>query len=350
MSEETAKKLAMEVRQSKESEQFDLAGYGPNSVAKMVQDAFTNPLPLDSMVRLSFVVGGGKKVRQKYNDGLVRELTSALSGIGFTEDKGAALALECAGQYKYQHDTSKDLMFVHVFPRVDPAAAAALAAGDGPGVPDAMSPTQLLLFSEPAVFERMVAAKTPSFAQRRRVLDVLKQAKADYAAVEAKLGAMEALDAREQQLLDELDAEALEAKLKWLSKELDGMITAGQLNKDEKPMVLEQLHAKLEAVEVQIATADSEGKEKRAAKLREGHAELVARIDAVSALKPIHRPVKFEKEMAAARKQLLELDKLEVRSKKEILPLSEIERLNKRPKMKADLQAMEEDSAGWFSK
>ena len=182
------------------------------------------------------------------------------------------------------------------------------------------------------------------------MLDVLKKAKADYAAVEAKLGAMEALDAREQQLIDELDTEALEAKLKWLSKELDGMITAGQLNKDEKPMVLEQLHAKLEAVEVQIATADSEGKEKRAAKLREGHAELVARIDAVSALKPIHRPVKFEKEMAAARKQLLELDKLEVRSKKEILPLSEIERLNKRPKMKADLQAMEEDSAGWFSK
>ena len=40
----------------------------------------------------------------------------------------------------------------------------------------------------------------------------------------------------------------------------------------------------------------------------------------------------------------------QVRSKKEILPLSEIERLNKRPKMKADLQAMEEDSAGWFAK
>ena len=78
MSEETAKKLAMEVRQSKESEQFDLAGYGPNSVAKMVQDAFTNPLPLGSMVRLSFVVGGGKKVRQKYNDGLVRELYTRL--------------------------------------------------------------------------------------------------------------------------------------------------------------------------------------------------------------------------------------------------------------------------------
>ena len=34
------------------------------------------------------------------------------------------------------------------------------------------------------------------------------------------------------------------------------------------------------------------------------HAELVARIDAVSALKPMHRPVKFEKEMAAVRRRL----------------------------------------------
>ena len=141
---------------------------------------------------------------------------------------------------------------------------------------------------------------------------MLKVAKADYAAVETKLSAMEALDAREQQLIDELDTEALDAKLKWLAKELDGMVTAGQLNKEEKAMVLEQLHTKLEAVELQIATADSEAKEKRAAKLREGHAELVARIDTVSGLKPAHRAAKFEKEMVAARKQLLELDKLEV--------------------------------------
>ena len=42
---------------------------------------------------------------------------------------------------------------------------------------------------------------------------------------------------------------------------------------------------------------------------------MVARIDTVSGLKPAHRAAKFEKEMVAARKQLLELDKLEVRSK-----------------------------------
>ena len=94
-------------------------------------------------------------------------------------------------------------------------------------------------------------------------------------------------------------------------------LTSLLLNPDPNPnptptQVLEQLHSKLEAVELQIATADSEAKEKRAAKLREGHAELVTRIDTVSGLKPAHRAAKFEKEMVAARKQLLELDKLEV--------------------------------------
>ena len=82
MSEETAKKLAMEVRQSNKSEEFDLSGYGPNSVTKLVQDAFTAPLPLGNMVRLSFVVGGGKKVRQKYNDGLER-LRPTGGGVSF---------------------------------------------------------------------------------------------------------------------------------------------------------------------------------------------------------------------------------------------------------------------------
>ena len=176
MSCENAKKLAMEVRNSSESEQFDLGGYGPESVSKLVQDAFTAPLPLSAMVRLSFVVGGGKKVRQKYNEGLVTLMCDALKGIGFAEDKGAALSLECAGQFKYQHDLGKDLKFVHVYPRLDTAAAAAAAASnDGPSQ-ESMTPTQLLLFSELPIFQRMVSAKTPSFAQRRRVLDVLKQA------------------------------------------------------------------------------------------------------------------------------------------------------------------------------
>ena len=346
MSEETAKKLALEVRAASESEQFDLAGYGGESARKLVDGAFSSPLPIASMVRLSFVCGGGKKVRQKYNDGLVTSMCEALKGIGFSEDKGAALTLDSAGSYKYQHDTSKDLIFVHVYPKVDPTAAA--SSTEGASV-DAMSPSQLLLFSEPPVFQRMVAAKTPTFAQRRRVLDILKKAKTDYAAIEAKLAAMEALTEQEQQVYDELDVEALAEKQTWLTGQMDGMITSGQLTKAEQAMVLAQLNAKLEAVELQIATAESEGKEKRAAKLREGHAEVVARIESVNGAKPVVRRPKFEKEITVAKKQIAELEKLEARSKKEVLPLSEIEKLNKMPKLVADLAEMEKDSKGWLA-
>jgi len=289
-------------------------------------------------------------VRQKYNEGLVMLMCEALKGIGFVEDKGAALDLGCAGQFKYQHDTGKDLKFVHVYPRVDTAAAAAAAGNgeDGSSV-DAMSPTQLLLFSETRVFQKMVSAKTPSFAQRRRVLDVLKKAKADYAAVEAKLAAREELSAQDQQLVDELDVEVVGEKQTWLTKAMDEMITGGQLTKPEQAMVLEQLNGKLEQVETQIALAESEGKEKKAAKMREAHAEVLQRVEAVRGAKPLNRPPKFEKEMLLAKKKLAELEKLEVRSKKEVLPLSEVERLNAKPKLVADLKAMEEDSAGWFS-
>ena len=68
--EEKAKKLANEIRGSTESTEFDLAGYGGEQCAKLAAAAFSKPLPLAEMIRLSFVVGGGKKVRQKYNDAL----------------------------------------------------------------------------------------------------------------------------------------------------------------------------------------------------------------------------------------------------------------------------------------
>ena len=41
----------------------------------------------------------------------------ALRGIGFEEDRGASAIMACQGMFKYQHDTDKDLKFIHVFPK-----------------------------------------------------------------------------------------------------------------------------------------------------------------------------------------------------------------------------------------
>ena len=42
----------------------------------------------------------------------------ALTSIGFEEDRGGCAVMACQGSFKYQHDTDKDLKFIHVFPKV----------------------------------------------------------------------------------------------------------------------------------------------------------------------------------------------------------------------------------------
>lgn len=77
------------------------------------------------------LIAGGKKVRQKYSASLGKDLSAALQGAGFKEDKGAALAIECQGTYKRQHNTDTDLISVHVYPFVSIAAADGADDQDG---------------------------------------------------------------------------------------------------------------------------------------------------------------------------------------------------------------------------
>ena len=70
----------------------------------------------------------------------------------------------------------------------------------------------------------MIAAKCPSLAQRRRAHEVLKTARAELAAIEAKMASMVALSDAEQQRYDTLDAVGLEEKHTWLAKQMELMV------------------------------------------------------------------------------------------------------------------------------
>ena len=83
--------LASQVRARTELEQFDLGGFSKGQCASSVSAAFDDLVPLSAMVRLSFVVGGGKGCRQKYSDDLPKDFTNALAAIGFNDDKAASL-------------------------------------------------------------------------------------------------------------------------------------------------------------------------------------------------------------------------------------------------------------------
>ena len=91
------------------TDSYDLAGYSPAAAAELVEAAFGAPIEAGEMMKVTLVVGGGKKVRTAYGgtDGLVRDVCAALEKLGFVDDRGASCSLDCQGSFKYQHDTDK---------------------------------------------------------------------------------------------------------------------------------------------------------------------------------------------------------------------------------------------------
>ena len=161
------------------------------------------------------------------------------------------------------------------------------------------------------------------------------------------MASMQALTEDEQQQYDTLDAALLEEKVGWLTKQMELMIDQGQLTASERTQVTSQLASKVEQLEAQLASAEAEGKAKRAEKLQAMLVELRTRCTSVSELKPITRKPKFEAEIKAAQKRLAELEKLE--NSKVVLPLAEVQKLNAKPKLVEDLHAMQAESKGWFA-
>eukprot|EP00193_Tetraselmis_chui_P000913 CAMPEP_0177762132 /NCGR_PEP_ID=MMETSP0491_2-20121128/6178_1 /TAXON_ID=63592 /ORGANISM="Tetraselmis chuii, Strain PLY429" /LENGTH=124 /DNA_ID=CAMNT_0019278159 /DNA_START=191 /DNA_END=561 /DNA_ORIENTATION=+ len=98
-----AKSLAANIRGVVDSEEFDLGNYEGQQVVDLVNSAFSEPLKGNQYVKVTFVVGGGKKTRQKYSPDLPKELGQALSALGFSEDRGASACEQCQGMYKFQH-------------------------------------------------------------------------------------------------------------------------------------------------------------------------------------------------------------------------------------------------------
>merc|ERR1719491_781060 len=75
------------------------------------------------MIRITFITGAGKLGRSRYDENCHKTVTSALRDQGYEEDRAASCVNECAGSFKSQHDTGKNLKTIVVFPKI-------LALGD----------------------------------------------------------------------------------------------------------------------------------------------------------------------------------------------------------------------------
>eukprot|EP00413_Alexandrium_margalefii_P044840 CAMPEP_0204595224 /NCGR_PEP_ID=MMETSP0661-20131031/52539_1 /ASSEMBLY_ACC=CAM_ASM_000606 /TAXON_ID=109239 /ORGANISM="Alexandrium margalefi, Strain AMGDE01CS-322" /LENGTH=419 /DNA_ID=CAMNT_0051605715 /DNA_START=85 /DNA_END=1344 /DNA_ORIENTATION=+ len=344
--------LAGKVRRSTESDEFELTNYDQARCDELAKNAFSEPFPLNEMVKLSFVVGGGKLVRQKFSDDLPKLFMSSLSAVGFQDDSTAALEAKSAGKFKFQHDTGKNLKFVHVFPRICAPQAAGAGGGEGEEEEDEdekpSSPEDILLRSSLKDLTRLVADYVTTYGQKKKLLDFIKGRISSLEQIEAKMTRLEKLTAEEQALFDDVGADELREKVKFLTGELQRMVDEGQLTSAEKAAFLEQLEGKLEAVDAEIKKAEAEGKAKKVQALtqqREAAQKTRAAVKDAGAIGL--PPLRHGSELKKLYGKLAELNRMEKASKGHY-SMDELKRLGERPEIEEAVSVLETRSRGWF--
>ena len=229
------------------------------------------------MIKLSFTVGAGKGNRAKYHEQLPKFVRASLQSIGFVEDKGACCMRNCAGMFKYQHDTGKNFIYIRVFPKLTEQEAKAGGdedsddAGDGGNDP-MVGPRGLCASCDVGTFQEMTAAQTPTWSQKKRLLGVLQDLRKQVHEMEAKLMRGQALTEADQELYGSI--ESLDDKMEWLQASMKATVKAGNITSSEKAALVDNVERKLgllaaetEAVAAKLAAGGKPKLQKRAARL-----------------------------------------------------------------------------------
>jgi hypothetical protein len=321
--------LAASIRDASESETFDLGGQNVSTISSTIRDAFQEPFALGSMIRITFVTGAGKLGRQKYDDGAARAVTSVLNEYGYQEDRGASCVMECAGCYKLQHDTGKNLKTVVVFPKVK-AETPNESLQIEPLIPED-SPGYKIAVSSMAVFKNMVKAKCPSWSQKKGCLECLEGLKELLDSLDQQLMNATPLNPSEQAFYDVVAN--LDDKDAHVREELCHQVETGNITKFELGLLLAQNAEK-------IATLSKENKPTARALQRKVMLEEMEPI--------VPHALKYEPEIYKLRKELVPLLALEKEARGRLLTLKETTTLGRKMEIDDEIAYLEDASRGWF--
>jgi hypothetical protein len=365
-----AEKLAREVVAAGESDEFDMGGYTAAQVDDFVKLAFSKPIPASGPLRFTFIVGGGKGSRQRYDDAAAKQLCTSLRALGFNDDAGASECLECQGAYKHQHDTGKNEKKVHIFPHVEVAGGGvggAAAAGGDEEAEQAMTPIELCVAASLATFQAMAAAKVTSWTEKKTLLAQIKETQQRFEAVEAKLCSGATLSAEEDVFYSSLDSTLLASKVEWLAKAAKGMVAIKALTGAERGQLVRQMDEKLADLDAQAAAlrpavpaaGGGEGRGEggdappvppqhtaKLVSLEEAKTKLLAKQEGLKKAKTIEPPLKDGAELVRARQQLKRLLALEQQGK--ALSSAEVKMLIGKDRLVEQLDELEGAARGWF--
>merc|ERR1712238_616235 len=329
--------LAANIRGATESETFDLGGCSVSTITSNMLSAFSDPLPLGDMIRITFVTGAGKLGRAKYDDNAARALTSALRELGFEDDRGASCVVECAGSFKLQHDTGKNLKTVVVFPRIlgkieeddgnsDTPTASILKDG---------SQEHMISMSSVAVFTRMLASKCPSWNQKKECIIMIGSIWELVEALDAKLLKGVLLTGAEQELYDEVSADGLSQKDSLVKSEMQKHVEEGRITRFEKSKMLAAVKEKLAVLDKDLAEATEQKKPKKVQKLKAQREKITAR-------------ERIEEEILKLRKEMKPIIKLQDEARGRLMSLKETAAITRKEEIEEEIEQLEEKSRGWF--
>lgn len=347
--------LALTIRNSTESETFDLGGLPAATIEAVVQDAFQQPLPLlveGNMIRITLVVGAGKQARQKYDAQALKMVTTSLQSLGFSEDRGASCIVECAGMYKLQHDTGKNLKTVVVFPKVGGGKNKNQSAADGSNthdedvVEEGALLTQGSLESKVAistlnVFTNMVQSKCPTWSQKKALLQLLDDSiLAQMKECDELLMTGQLLSASQQSFYE--SCRELTDKREYLQSQSQAHVDRGDLTKPELEYLQHQNEQRLQELKAAQAGGGSNKKTKAMiAKVQERH-------DKLHEITP-KEPAQLQHHAALGKlwKQLAPLQHLDEHSNR-LLSVSDTQLLGKKMELLEQIHDLELASRGWL--
>lgn len=294
------------------------------------------------MIRLTFIVGGGKSTRSKYDEGALPAVLNGLKGCGYREDKGAGCVLESGGSYKVQHDTGKNVKTVVVFPRIvvsnseekndesEQIEDSELIPRGSIGYKIAISPM--------ATFANLVMQHCPTYLQKKRCMRTLSGLLTIEATIENKLMVGQQLDQSEQ-IFYHLSTD-LKDKMLHVQKEAARHIDEGNLTGEERKILLETNEKKVQTLL----------KEKNSAKVAEQLKKALARKEMLNSITneaPLP-PLRLENQINTLRKKLAPLKALEEASNQRYLSIAETSALSEMDDLEREIDRLEQACCGWF--
>lgn len=354
--------MAASIRAATESETFDLAGNSVSTIQTLIRDAFSEPFVLlrdpRGMIRITLVTGAGKLARQKYDPDAAKVVTTTLRELGYEEDRAASCVVECAGSYKLQHDTGKNLKTVVVFPRIKQVDVTGLEAGVTAlstanatttttsllqeGTPQAM----IAMASKP-VFERMLSTKCPSWSQKKALITVIESLKGTFTQLDERLLQGSQLSDAEQTFYDSVSLDSLEAKEALVRKEMQAQVESGVLTKSELKTLVQQVTDRLDNLEREIN--DSRDKPKKVEKLQAMKSKLEQRRESLSAIQPkAPHKLRHDAEIQKLLSEVAPLQKLEDDAKGRLMTIKETQMVGRKTEILEQIAQLEESSREWF--